>query len=367
MLKTNKKISVRQMFLLNTVIILAPSIRLLSNYSAKYAKQATWVVPAIYFVIYLISIVMFDKLLKNYKNKSFIEIILDITTTPIGKIILSFYAIWMSILLSLYVRYYAERLVGSLYPYTRIEVFVVVMLLIVSFILKSGIVVIARMNEVIFAVIIIIIIFLVSLMIPNVSILSLTPISYLDIIPSFKGTLGLSALFYLPYILFFANEVSDMDNFLREGIIFGIFTWFITTMVIIASIGTVGHDMLSSSPLPFLIAVKYINLLDIIGGFESILIPTWIVADCILICVFTYSILSLVKAIFNLDDHKPYINIYLLFIYFSSFSLGYSMFEIKAFSVDLGIQVNSIIQIILPMLIFAVGIFRKKIRKKQIK
>ncbi|XMB86377.1 GerAB/ArcD/ProY family transporter [Mycoplasmatota bacterium WC44] len=359
--KSKGKISVRQVMLFFIIAVYTPSIRFVSGYTGVKAKHAAWLVPTVTFIVTIVLIYILNSLLQKYKGLSFMDIIYDITSRFWGKIIIGLYLVWLTILLSLYVRYYAERLVTSIYPNVEIDLFVISIILIVAVIIRSGIVVIARMNEIIFLMFLVIAITLMVLILPTIKIDYLTPISSLNFIPILKGNIGTTSLIYLPYLLFFSHEFSRTKEFFKYGIYAAIFIWIFTTLIIIASIGNLGHDLIGRTPLAFFVVVKQVSLLGIISGFESIFVATWIISDFIIITVFTYSIMNMTKSLFNLKDFKPFINIFLVIIYFVTWILAGNVFELQAFSSDFAAMTNIMMQVGVPIILFTIGKVRRKI------
>lgn len=361
MLKDKGKVSVRQVMIMFILTVYTPAVRIIAVFASKEAKQAGWLIGIVILIVYLIVLYTSNKLFQKYKGIPFSEIINDITSKFIGKFILAIYAIWITVMLALYVRYYAERLVSSIYTNVEINVFIIVMLVLVSFILRSGIVVIARMSEIILIIITITIVILMAVMIPTIRIENLTPLTHLDIIPIFKGSIGTLGILYLPFLFFFNNEWSKPEEFLKEGIKAGLYIFVLTTLVILVTIGNMGYDFVSRVPLTLLVAVKRIILLDVISGLEALLVASWILTDFIIIIVFIHSAMSMFKSLFGLKDCKPLINIYLVITYLVTWILAYNVFELSSFSGDFAIYINIVLLIIIPILLFLLGKIRKKI------
>lgn len=360
MLKNKGQISIVQFYLLFIVIVYTPAIWFLPSYVVPKAAHAAWLSPTVTLIPYFILLFFLKKMYDHYGPVSAYDIVYDITSKGIGKIILLIYAIWITIMLAVWVRFSGERLVTTVYPNTRIEIFMIVLLVLCAYVLRSGLVVLARMNEIIFAIITSTLLLLIGLMLPNVDIKNLTPVTLMDAPTILSASIGPTSMIYLPFLLVFTNEISNIRKLFRTGVKAGIFLWVIITLILVSSIGTIGHSLISKSPSSFLVAVKYINILDIIGGFESFFIIAKIFADFIAICLFTYIVLKLLTAIFNLRQHTRLLNIYLVLIYFLSLILASNFFELQDFTADVTVPINIILQLIVPSLLFIIGKLRKK-------
>ncbi|XMB85755.1 GerAB/ArcD/ProY family transporter [Mycoplasmatota bacterium WC44] len=359
--KSKGKISVRQALILFIVLTYSPSVRFAANSTSRIAKQAAWLVPTVTSLILFIMIYLLNKLLKGYKDKSFSEMIYDITSKFWGKVIVSLYFCWISIVIALYIRYNSERLVSSLYPNVNMNVFTLSLLILIGFIIRNGIVVIARMGELFLIIILLITIILFTLMLPTVDINNLVPISYLDVLPILKSSMSGAALFYLVYLLFFTHKVSRQQEFLKYGNLTVMFIWFLNTTLIIASVGNLGHEIVSRSPLYFFLASKHITLLGTVSGFESILVITWILSDFIMIIVLIFACLNIAKSLFNLSSYNSFVNIYLVTLYLFSLILAANLFELQEFSKEIVVYINVLMQIIVPVIIVLIAKTRKKI------
>lgn len=362
MLSSRNKISTKQAMILFITSIYSPFVRLAAGYTAKEAHQAAWLAPlfSVAFVFLLITIL--SKTYERYKKESYLDITYDIMGMFIGKIIAIVYIVWLTILLALYVRFYAERLVTSIYPRTNISFFIVVMLILVAYVLRSGIVPLARMNEIIFLFITFIFVVLVFLLIPSVDINKLTPISYLDIVPVFKATINITGInIYIFFIFMISDQINNKENIKKIGLQVIVFIFISLTCLIIVTVGTLGSSVVEKLPLSFLSAVKTISVLGFIEKLESILVATWIAADFIIITVFSFVILNLLKSFFNLSDEKPFINIFMIFMYFLSLYICDEVFELQAFSSEFAIYMNVVLGLLVPIFIFMVGKIRKKV------
>jgi len=132
------------------IILFSPAVRFIPAYSAHIAKQAAYLAPVVSFLTVYPIMFLIYKVFVKYKETSMINIIYLIIGKTAGKILLALYALWILVLTALFARYYAERLVTSTFVTTKINVFIIVILVIVAISLKKGFITIARMNEIIF-------------------------------------------------------------------------------------------------------------------------------------------------------------------------------------------------------------------------
>ncbi|XMB87118.1 GerAB/ArcD/ProY family transporter [Mycoplasmatota bacterium WC44] len=245
------------------------------------------------------------------------------------------------------------------YQNVNINIFLIIILFLAGMTIRSGIVVIARMSEVIFLIITITTAAILALLIPNVQLDSITPISSLDILPIFKGSLGSTSLICLPYFFFFSHEWSKKNEFLKQGLKAGIYVLVLETLIILSSIGNMGSELISRSPLSFWITVKHIDLLGFETGFESLLLMTWLFTDFIIITILVYSAMNMFKSLFNLKDYRPFINIHLVIIYLLSWLAAKTVWELGELGSVIGDYMDFLLAT-LPIIIFLIGKVRRK-------
>ncbi|AKL96012.1 spore germination protein KB [Clostridium aceticum] len=362
MLAGREQISIRQAMFLFLTITFSPAIRLIATYTSQVAKEASWLSPLVSLMIFIPVVLMMQSVYKNYKDISYMEVMNHILGRIMGKIVLVIYMLWTTAIIALYTRYYSERIVSSIFPNVNMSIFIIVMILLVALVLRTGITVIARMNEIILPIIVFIFFALILFTFPSIDVKNLMPVSSDSIWPIAKASMSINAILSYFFIVFFiSDKISSKENIKKVGIQTIIFLTITNTILIVSTVGSLGYSITQRIPLPFLIVVKQISLFDILQKLEPVVVVMWISSDFVIIVVFTYIVLQMIKSLFNLSDTKPLINIFLIFIYIFSLYICNSRFELEQFSAKVFTPVNVVLFIILPFLIFAVGKIRKKV------
>lgn len=361
-METRDKITAGQTLKLLLCLCFSPAIRAIPAFEAQFAKQAGWVAPMVAFLPLLILIFTFDKLFTAYENQSYTDIIYDILGKFFGNILLFIYVVGLSILLALYTRYYTAKLSIALTATSRMELNIIVLMIIVYLVLRYGLVIMARMSEVIFVIINISFCIIFILSMNNIKIDNLIPISYLDIIPIMRASYPITGLWsYFTFLCFFADRIEDRQNLKKVGTKYVTYLVISTILLSIMVIGSIGYSVTSRSPIPFFVAVKNISLFGAIERIEAIVVTQWIATDFILIAVFLYVILDIIKRIFCVDDIRYLIKISLVFFYLFSFYIAYTIFELRQFSIEVATHLNFILCFVIPIVIYLVGKIRKKV------
>lgn len=359
-MKDKGKITMVQAVLLFLIMIYSATMRSIPAYVIEVAGQAAWLTPAVALLFFFVLFIIIKRFVTKYPNQPLANIICNIIGKPLGKIIIIIYIFWFLILLALYVRYFDERLLSSIYPDVDIKILPIIILVLVGIMLRSGIVVIARMNKIIFSVVAIQFFLIILLMIQKIDLRHITPISHFDIIPIFKGSAGVFEIWLYFFFLFMISDKIIIKKNMEKNVLFSIiFIFILTTLLLIMLLGVFGAKTLLQIPLPLLTAVKYISAEY--SGFESLFLSVWIFADFITISIFAYIIIRLLKSLFELQNPMPLLSILLIFIYFLSLFISNEVFELHYFAQKIGFIGNMALGFGVPVLIFVAGKMRKKL------
>jgi len=358
----NGKISVRQAMILCIVMYSAPILRYLPLMTVKEAKQAAWLCPLIAGIFEALYMLVWCEFLKKYDKKSFIEITNDIVGKILGNILCIIYFLWITFMTAYNLRIYGERLVSTTMPHVDIMLIILAMLIVVGYVIKSGIIPLARMNELFFMGLAIILIFYSIIAMPEMRLKNLFPITYKDAFPVLLGSFPILTIFsYNIMIFMFNDKINHKGEFKRVVMKKVIILIIISTLSIIIPLSIFSAPITIKMPLPFIHAMMQVSVFDIIERLEAGIITFWIITDFMLIAVFVYSAMHMIRVSFKLSNVKPLLIIYLLGIFFLSLILAKSSLELETLSINILTQFNIIMGFIIPTIIFAIAKIRKKV------
>lgn len=360
-MKTDKdKISVRQLFFVFTIIVSSPATRFLSKYMAVNAKQAGWVSPLVCTIPFLALLFIIDSLLKKYQDHSMSDIIEILMGRFIGRLVCVFYLLMTIYFTAMYTRYYVERLTSSIYPYINNSLLIILTLIPIAYMLRSGFTVIARMSEVLLPFIGAMLIMLSSFLVSKVRTDNVLPVYFNDIVPIVKSSLAPAAILaFLFYLFFLSDNIVNLKSLKPFGYITAYVNISSITLLSFITIGVLGASLTERSPMPTLAVVKQISLMDTIENIEAIIVAIWIFADFTLITTFFVIALNLIKSIFRLSDTKPLINTLAVFMYFLSMGICSTKFELEEFSTKVLIPLNLILGYVFPAVLFVLSKLKK--------
>ncbi len=362
MISDSKKISLRQAILLFLTITFTPAIRIIPVYGAEKAKQAAWLAPSVTVVMLFLLALIWQTFCKKYKNYSLMDIYSDITGGFIGKMLAVVHLVWMTILIGIYIRYFGVRLTASVYPSISLEIFSICLLVVIAYTLRFGLTTLARLNEVFLPILSIVFYILIALMLPNIKIGFLTPISHRSVLPVLSVSSGIiGILSYFTFVFIIGDRINNKENVKRAGISAALFLFVAWTVIVAVTLGLFSYSVVQRVQLPFLAAVKQISLFNTLERIESIVVSLWVISDFVLISFFTFCVLHILKYLFKLKATKPFINIYLVLTFVLSNYVAKSVFELENLSRYILIPGNIILGFILPVVIFVIGKIRRKI------
>lgn len=362
MVKINGKISIRQASIIMILSITSPIIRILASYADEEAKQASWLSPIATIIPFIALIFIINGLFKKNKDKSLGDIFCLVLGNTFGKILIAIYGIWLFILLAIDGRRLGERFVSTIYIYSPVEIFVAILLMIAFIVTRKKIEYFARAIEVMFLILMGSFLLSFVLLLPEVELNNLYPVTTNDIIPVLKSTLPiLSTWSNFIFVFFLGDKISDKKHIKKYGIQTGITLAIINTGLSLMTLGIFGHNVNKLFSVPYFIALKEIDVLNKIYGLESIFLSLLMITDFAAVCVSIYIIYEMIKKIFNLKNVKQYITPLVFGAYIFALYIANSRFEMETFNKVIGMKLNLVFGMLIPVIILIIGKIRKKV------
>lgn len=358
----NGKISVKQSMILIMLLFFAPTIRYIPLFTVQQAKHAAWLSPLIAILFEVIYMLIWASFIKKYASKSYIDIIKDVVGKFLGTVIIIMYFLWITFLLSYNVRMYVERILSSAMPNVSLYIILGSMLLLVGYVVKNGIITLAKMCELFFVLLATIFVVYSTLVLPSLHLENLFPITYKDTLPTVTASFGIVAIFAYNILIFIFNDKIDhKGEFKKTSMHTIIILTIFSLLVIIIPLGAFGWSLLIKLPMPFLSSMMQISLYHIIERLEAGIIVFWMIADFSLIAIFVYSIMHMFRLSFKLSNVMPLKVIYIVGIFFLTLILAKSTIELKVLSQNIITPLNIIMGYIIPILIYIIAKIRKKV------
>lgn len=356
------KITIYQALILFVLSTLSPAIRLYASLAAKYADQASWVSPIISSVGLIIILKVFVSVFRNKDITSLGDFFNRALGRAAGRFTLLLFLIWVVILYFLYIRYYAERLVMTIFTGTSIKLFILVLMLLVFMATRGKLESFARFCEISFLIFTAVFIVFFLFLAPSVKLGNVWPVTHLDAVPVIKGTYPiLGILGYITFIFLLGDRIINKDqlsNYKKKVVLY---ITLVSTLIVFVVAGSLGPSVTARMPIPFFSAVKVVSIMETLDRLESVLLSIWVISDFIVVSLFALFIISIIKDLFKIAETRYLSTPVALLGYGGSQYLASSRFELAAFSSALGLSVNIVICFIFPVLIYIIGKIRRKI------
>ncbi len=362
MLVGKNKVTIRQAFIIFIVSTLSPAIRLFPTDCARLGEEAAWIAPIISAVPLLLICVVLNAFFKNQNAAN----LADVFTLSLGKIagktVISFYLFWSVILYFLYIRYYVERLMSSLFPNSDMRFFIITIMIVVYLAARGKIEAFARFSELSFLVFTVVLTIFFILLIPNVKMSNLFPLTYHDIIPAAKATYPVLGIWgYITLVFFLGENIMDKDRINKIYKKSVLFIAVMASLTVLFVVGSLGYKVVQRMSLPFFNATKLITVMETLDRLESVLLAIWVVADFIVITLFVIIIMHIMKSLFSVSESKYFASPVILFGYVGSQFLTSNRFEFELFSNTVGLTGNIVVCFIIPAIVLVIGKLRRKI------
>lgn len=358
----NDTITVRQTMIIFTVATLSASIRLFPSDVSEFAKKACWISPAIGAIALLLLFPVLSALFKNRNDTNLSDVFELSLGKTAGKLLLAFYLFWSIVLYLLYIRYFGERLLTSIFPNTDMRFFILTMLIMVYIASRGKLETLARYSEFSFLLFTLVFIVFFVLLIPSVKLSNLYPVTQVDIIPAIKGTYPIIGIWgYITLLFFFGDHIVNLDKIKKQSKQCIAYLTIMTTLLIVFVVGSLGYTVAQRMPLPFFSATKLISIIEPLDRLEPVLLSIWVMADFIVITIFAMLIMKITGKLFSVSDTKQFASPVILLGYVGSQYLTSNRFELELFSGTVALSVNVIVCFLVPAIVLGIGKLRKKI------
>jgi len=330
--------------------------------AAHFADQAAWLCPLLSALMFLLLFALWSAVFRNGEITGPAVFFERALGKVMGRVMLVLFLLWIIVLYFLYIRYYAERLVETIFTGTSIHLFTAVMLLLVFMAARGKLESFARFCEI--SILIFTLVFAVFFLFlaPSIKLENVWPVTHLDALPVLKGTYPVLGIWgYLSFVLFLGDRISGKEQMERHRKAATLYLTAVSVLVIFTVVGTLGPALADRMPIPFFSAVKAISFLETLDRVESMLLSIWVISDFIVVTLFALLIIAIVRDLFRIAQTRYLSTPVALLGYGGSQFLASSRFELEKFSSGLGLSVNIIMTFAVPILIFLIGKIRGKL------
>ncbi|WP_148359680.1 GerAB/ArcD/ProY family transporter [Peribacillus simplex] len=364
------KISARQFAILVILFSIGTTILVIPGIMAQEVKQDAWIAAVIGTGIGLLLVALYIAVGRMFPTKTLVEINETLFGKWLGKAVsltLVLFSLYSTTGLLFYV---GSFLTTHMMPDTPIVAIHILFACILIMGVRLGLEPLARSAELIFPIFVFLFIVLVaSIFLPPVQFKFeyIQPVFETGIKPMIHAVFLFTSIFSLPLIVLLmifpvsVNQPKAAEkNFFIGILIGGIFLIIMITLTIIV----LGADSSARQTYPGYLVARKINIGDFLQRIEAIIAFMWIITLYFkMACYFYATVIGLAQTL-NMKDYRP-LTLPLAMILVSLSLLIFPNVAQKAtFDKEIWPLYASTYGLVLPILLLAVNVFRKKIHQK---
>jgi spore germination protein (amino acid permease) len=312
----SQKISNLQIILLVANFIFSAAVISLPQIIVQVAGQNAWIVPLLMFPIsFLVIIIIFGKR-KNADKLSKIFTIGN-KSSLFEKVFIFFFIVFILLILVRDLRGLIDFVATVLLPTTPIDVLMVLSVLVISYMMMSGLEVIARVNTITFGLLVLIVLGLPFFLLNELEIGNIQPLPSLSTINDLMKAITLTFAWLgemLLFLIIIANIHPAKEA--KKAVIIGTGLGSILfCIIIILEVAVLGTKIVREATYPTYIMVQQINLTDFLDRLDPIIVVVWLPTIFIKVSYLLYALNHCISFLRKKDTTK--------FMFPAAFILGY--------------------------------------------
>ncbi|MEK3901296.1 MULTISPECIES: GerAB/ArcD/ProY family transporter [unclassified Paenibacillus] len=296
----SKKLSSLQLFILTFGLTTGSSILDLPGTMAQIAREDAWIASLFCLLINLMMVVLCLMLSRLYPGQTLFEILESVLGQWLGKAVSLIYLFYFLILTSALLGDLGSFITTEVMPETPTEAIKMIFLIVIIVSAYKGIVIVARLSELLFPWLLLLLTLLVLALIPQANWTHILPILEDGLKPVMSAGIQ-SAMFQEPIVLLsflpLMKQSGKQARALLGGTALGGLILFVLTLL---SVLVLGIEQTSNSNYPVFILAKAINIGNILQRVEGMLVTIWIMTFFIKISLLFLLILQNFQAVFSL-------------------------------------------------------------------
>ncbi|MFX4263771.1 GerAB/ArcD/ProY family transporter [Pelotomaculum propionicicum] len=283
------KISERQLVFLITTVLITTVVFWMPQLGARAVAQDVWLTALIASLWGILSVLVIIALARRYPGLTIIEYLPLILGKPLGKFFGALYAFWFLSIGAVIIFEFAHFLNITIMPRTPLAVFMVTVMALCFYALRSGLEVWARVNEILLPVVVLAMLAVIVLPFGNMDLRRLLPIADhpLGLLISTSAN---SASWHGEVILagMFIPALASFRSTSRSLIISVVTIGFILAAVEIASVAAFGGLLTGQKEFPFFSLARMIGIARVFERLEVLIVMALLLGTSFKICAFLY-------------------------------------------------------------------------------
>ena len=342
------------------VSLLSPIIRLYPNSAVNLGGKSVWLSPVVALPVVLLIYAMTDRFLKRaQEHEGLGDMIIKAVGRIPGKTVLIIYVLWLLFYTGFVIKGGAERLLSSIYPNGQPALFIVTLAAAGLWIAVGKIRSLGRLSEIFAAILGLTLLIVTAAAVFDIEVKNILPVTVYDIDNIGIGAIPVANVLGIGTNLAFLNGCAEKGKIKKTDAV--VLLTLTIIAIILATIGTLGTELIKSLQHSYFIMIRDIDLIGIVERIEAAVIVTWVVTDLIYVSVLLRICGEIMSVVFVKEKKKLYILISSVISLVPSFLIINNAFELHFISGIIVPLINILIVYIILPLLFVVGVIRQKI------
>lgn len=271
----NGRVSVRQVEIFLILQMLNTTILFLPKIAGDYVERNGYILPLLASILGVIYVFCIEGITKRFPKDTLVEFLPKIVPDFVAYIIIILFAVKILIITSLEARMLGEMISQVLLPKTPIQVIILVMLLSVAYLVKSGVEAIGRMGEVLIYFIAVSLVLVFLLVVPHGEYMQLMPFFQTNLRGIGVGTFVVSLIFMpLEIMLMLAGLMKETDKVRRAMLVPVIIVGIASAIIVLLTYVGVGFNETQRQVWPVLTLMQSMSLSGTMVENQEILMMT---------------------------------------------------------------------------------------------
>ena len=306
MFSNNDKISLRQLKILFILDLFSTTSLILPRVAAETAGKDGWVAIILGTLLALVYLIVITYLIRKFKNETFIEFGNRIIGRALTSIIGVVFGIKLLITVSFTARLFAELIKEILLPKTPIQIIIISMLLLVSYVARKGYECRARVAEIVIWIVLIPIVLVMIYSIKEVKFTELMPIFTTDYKDILMGAFSISLTYSaIELLLIVAPHTEKPNNIKRPMVMSLLIVGCFNLILFIITLGIFGEVGVRRQIYPVMTLMQVIKIPgSIIERQDALMVSFWIISIFAVVNSYVFFISVIIQKIFRFTEQR---------------------------------------------------------------
>jgi len=363
-----EQISNKQMTALVLMLIFGDMLLVYPSVITSYAKKDAWICSLLGIPLGMLLMLLFLKISVKNPNQNIIQICRNNFGSGFGTFISCMYLYYFAMSASWIVRGVGDFVNTQLYPYTPVQIIMLLLMLPMVWTLLQGIENLGRICEFLTPIVFFCVIIFILSLIPQFKIDNMLPMLTGNKYISLAEGIIIAALYpvgeIIP-ILMLIPYMSMKGHYKKDIILISGLGTLILSLVVMISLSVLGPFLTQHNNYPTFALAQKINIGGFFNRIEAIIACAWIISTYIKAIVYLFAFIVGISELFGLRQYKFLILPSSLFIFgLGGFIIPNMIFSTKTIG-PYWVEFDATICIVIPIILFVIDKLRTKNKIKQ--